>query len=234
MAFEGGPVPCHPHHGLHGVGGALLPVQAPGPILFHLLGLLHGRALHRRGHGADPARQGGHGHGRGRGERVLGVHGHVRLHGRFVDEAERHSSDRLACLRQGSRRLRHRRGRRHARARGARAREGPWSPHLRRVGGLRSQRRRLRRRRAFGRRRGALHEDRHGDGQRDRRREEDRLRQHARHVDTRGRRAGAWGREASLRALGLPAIRGLDEVTLWPRLGGRGRPRSDLLLAHGG
>ena len=62
---------------LDGLCGALHGVQAEGRLVFDLLGVLDGRALHRRGHGADPARQAGRVLlRRGRGPRV-GLRGDV-------------------------------------------------------------------------------------------------------------------------------------------------------------
>ena len=46
--------PTHPSN-QHGVGGAYHCLQDSGHVLQHFLGLLHGRALHRDGHGANSA-----------------------------------------------------------------------------------------------------------------------------------------------------------------------------------
>mmetsp|Transcript_49590 Transcript_49590/g.155220 ORF Transcript_49590/g.155220 Transcript_49590/m.155220 type:complete len:208 (+) Transcript_49590:949-1572(+) len=195
--------------------------------------MLDRRPLHRHWHGADPAQQGRHGACGCRRERVLGVHCHVRLHGRSLHQAERRPHEGFARLRQGPRRLRHRGGRRHACSGGARTREGARRPHLRRARRLRGQCGWLRRCGALGRGWRELHEAGHGHGEWNRRRQADRLHQHARDVHPGGGCAGARSRKASLRGEGLRPLRGLDKVPLWPRAGRCGCARGHLLPAHG-
>ena len=81
---------------------------------------------------ADPVGQAGHGVRRRLGGAELDHVEFVRRHGRDVVEIQRHAAEGLARLRQGPRRLRHRRRRRRAGAGRARARQGARRQDLRR------------------------------------------------------------------------------------------------------
>ena len=140
----GRPVHGHAHDVLDGVGQPRHRLQHPRPELFDLLGLRHVGALHRRGDGADPARQAGRGVRRWRRGTALEPERAVRRDGRAVVEVQRHARERLARLRRRPRWFRHRRRRRHGGGGVTRARAGPRRAHPRRD---RRLRRHLRRRR---------------------------------------------------------------------------------------
>ena len=111
--------------------------------------------------------------------------------GAMSSKYQRHAGQGLARLRQGPRRLRHRRRRRRAGAGRARARQGARRQDLCRSRRLWRDLRRLRHGGAFGRGRGALHEDGAGDLQ-----GADRLHQPARHRDA-GRRSSRRSRRSA-------------------------------------
>ena len=119
----------------------------------------------------------------------------VRRHGRDVVQIQRHAAEGLARLRQGPRRLRHRRRRRRAGAGRARARQGARRQDLCRGRRLWRDLRRLRHGGALGRGRDALHEDGAGDLQ-----GADRLHQSARHRDADRRSQGDRGDPRGVRA----------------------------------
>mmetsp|Transcript_60216 Transcript_60216/g.156286 ORF Transcript_60216/g.156286 Transcript_60216/m.156286 type:complete len:267 (+) Transcript_60216:284-1084(+) len=230
LAREGRALPRAQDDGLHGLRRAVLLVQGAGPVLLHLLRVLHRRALHRRRHGADHAGQGRHGLCRRGRDRVLGIHGHVRLHGCAQHQTQRRPCEGFTSVRPGPRRLRHRRRRRHARAGGLRARQGSRRQDLCGGGGLRRERGRVRRRRAVGRGRGELHEDGSAHGECDQAAAGG-LHQHPRHLHAAWRPAGAQGGEARIRGRGLRPVGGVHEVPVGPCPRRRRRARGHLLAA---
>jgi hypothetical protein len=115
----------HRHHHQHGAGDGDHPHWRPRPQLLPRLGVLVGRPLDRRGHADDPPRlRRRHDRRRHRGHDLDARGRRLQRDAGDVDP-QRRSDPRVAALRQGPRRLRHRRGRRGGHPRGATSTPGP-------------------------------------------------------------------------------------------------------------
>mmetsp|Transcript_7892 Transcript_7892/g.11869 ORF Transcript_7892/g.11869 Transcript_7892/m.11869 type:complete len:326 (-) Transcript_7892:333-1310(-) len=229
---QGGTLPRHEVDGIHRLGRPRHGIQGPGDELLHFLRLQYRRPLHRHRLRADPPGQGRHGLLRGRRERRLGLHEHVRLHGRALHVLQRQSQEGLQGLRQEPRRILHRRRRGSRHPGGARARQGPRREDLRRARRVRRQLGRVRHGRAQRRGGGEVHGARHGRGEQAQRGEAGGIHQYARYVDAGGRPRRAGGHQEAVRKEGIQPLRRIDEESVGARARSRGRARDHLHYSH--